>query len=101
MANPPTVTESFAVFCEQGSVVLALGAALASGRYSNPVDAMVAACKAPVVPSAPRIFTGYSPKGQRNAAAHGLYNLGVRKAPRRATAADKAKDEAVRWGLAS
>ncbi len=49
----------------------------------------------------PRLHTGYAPEAQRRAARHGLYVAGIRKAPRRETAADKAKAEAVRWGLAS
>jgi hypothetical protein len=92
---------TFALFCEQGSVALALRDALASGRFLSPIDAMAAACKAPVVPSAPRIFTAYAPKAQRNAAAHGLYCAGIRTPRPRVTAADKALAEAKRWGLAS
>ncbi len=101
MADSTLPFESFAVFCEQGSAALALGAALASGRFLSPIDAMAAACKAPVVPSAPRVHTGYAPEAQRKAARAGLYAAGIRKAPRRMTAADKAKAEAVRWGWAS
>lgn len=101
MATDQTDHESFAQFCEQGAAALALRDILASGRFVSPIDALAAACSAPVVPSAPRVFTSYAPKAQRKAARHGLYSLGIRKAPRRMTAADKALAEARAWGLAS
>lgn len=91
--------EAFAVFCEQGRVAIALRAVLASGRFLSPIDAMQAACAETVQPSAPRIHTGYMPEDQRRDVRHRTYRDGLRMAPRRPTAADRAKTEARKWGL--
>ena len=49
---------------------------------------------------AQRIFTGYMPKAQRNAVAHGLYSMGVRTPRRRESVADRTAREARAWGMA-
>jgi hypothetical protein len=92
--------ESFAVFCEQGTAALALRDILASGRFLSPIDALAAACSEPVRPSAPRIYTGYMPADQRRDLRRRTYDDGFRTAPRRATASDRARAEAQKWGLA-
>ena len=48
----------------------------------------------------PRLYTGYMPEQQRRAVRHNLYTDGIRKAPRKPTAADRALAEARAWGLA-
>ena len=46
-----------------------------------------------------RVSSGYMPEPQRRSTAHRLYSSGIRKAPRRATATDRAIAEARAWGL--
>ena len=50
--------------------------------------------------AAQRLYTGYMPAAQRKAVAHRAYRDGLRTAPRRSTAADRALAEAQAWGLA-
>ena len=76
---------AFAVFCEQGLCALMMFAAFAG---------------APTM-QAQRVHTGYMPKAQRNAAAHGFYKLGVRTGSKRETVAQRTARESRILGLAS
>jgi len=46
-----------------------------------------------------RMHTGYMPKEQRRDLRHRTYRDGLRTAPRRRTADDRAQAEAARWGM--
>jgi hypothetical protein len=46
-----------------------------------------------------RLHTGYMPKAQRNAVAHGLYSMGVRKPRPRKTHADRVREDDIKFGL--
>ena len=47
----------------------------------------------------PRLHTGYMPKPQRRDLRHRTFRDGLRTAPRRPTADDRAKAEAAKWGM--
>ena len=51
-------------------------------------------------PDCARVFTGYQPAAVRTNVRARSYRDGLRSAPRRSTAGDRAQAEAAAWGLA-
>ncbi len=92
MANRPTDPEMVALL-DSAAVWLTMAAMCAQGCALT--------LPAGIAKMMPRLHTAYYPENERRAAAHLAYSNGLRVAPRRMTAADKAQAEARAWGLAS
>jgi len=87
--RPFALDPEIAVLCDDAADWLSVAAQAASNMGLTLAQGIVAML--------PRPSSGYMPKAQRSAVAHRLYSGGIRKPPRRMTAAERAKAEAARW----
>jgi len=94
MTAEMTLDPEIVAMCEEIPMIQTT-ALLMGQHFADALAAFVAALRGR------RVHTGYMPRPQRDSVAHGLYDLGIRKPPARETAADRARVEAQKWGLAS
>jgi hypothetical protein len=95
MADPLTLDPEILALCDDAAMIADFAAKMGVD-FITALRVRVFQLRA----NAQRLVTGYMPKAQRKAVAHGLYSMGIRKAPARSTAADRARSEAQAWGLA-
>ena len=91
--NAPTVTpldSEISALCDDAATWLVMAAC--SAQY------MGLTLPAGIAALLPRVFTGYAPAAVRTNVRARSYRDGLRSAPRRSTAGDRAQAEAVAWG---